>query len=127
MLRFKTVMRCCRTEREAVGLCCSYEQRLACATTALAYRLEHAPGDVGRFLSDLISAFPDRLALLLAEAMRAERTRLFVERAARLCAALSTKAERHAFRDQFSDQLCADDLAAFDDLMASEWRRLRGK
>ncbi|WP_081086666.1 hypothetical protein [Burkholderia stagnalis] len=127
MERFKRGMGCCRPAREQVGLCCSPEQQSACARTTLASRFGHAPADAGRLLSDLVATFPDRLAPLLAEANEAAHVRLFVERAARACAALATKTERHAFRDQLTDRLCALDLAAFDDLMSAEWRRLRGK
>ncbi|WP_176047433.1 hypothetical protein [Burkholderia sp. BCC1644] len=127
MERFKPGMTCCRPEREQISLCCSPEQQLACAVTALASRFESAPADAGRLLSELIATFPDRLAPILAEAIAAGRTRFFIERAARACAALATKAERHAFRDQLTDLLCAPDLAAFDDSMSTEWRRLRGK
>ena len=127
MERFKPDMACCRPDRERVGLCCSREQQVTCARTTLASRFECAPADAGRLLSELIATFPDRLAPILAEANVAGRVRLFVERAARPCAALATKAERHAFRDQLTDRLCALDLAAFDDSMSAEWRRLRGK
>lgn len=127
MERFKPDMGCCRVWREQVELCCEYGQRLACATTALAYRFDNAPDQVGRFLSDLISTFPDRLAVFLAEAGRAGKVNVFIGVAARSCAALPTKAERHAFRDQIVGQLCAADLSAFDDQMSAEWRRLRGK
>ncbi|WP_081068281.1 hypothetical protein [Burkholderia stagnalis] len=127
MERFKRGMGCCRPAREQVGLCCSPEQQSACARMTLASRFEHASADAGRLLSDLVATFPDRLAPLLAEANEAGHVRLFVERAARACAALATKTERHAFRDQLADRLCALDLAAFDDLMSAEWRRLRGK
>ncbi|RKT99028.1 hypothetical protein C7H84_33865 [Burkholderia sp. Nafp2/4-1b] len=127
MERFKRGMGCCRAEREHIGLGCSPEQQLACAVTTLASRLQCAPDDAGRLLSELIATFPDRLAALLAEANDAGCVRLFIERAARACAALATKMERHAFRDQLTHRLCALDLAAFDDLMSVEWRRLRGK
>ncbi|MGY4727965.1 hypothetical protein [Burkholderia pyrrocinia] len=127
MERFKPGMGCCRPDRERVGLCCSREQQLACAVTTLASRFEGSPVEAGRLLSELIATYPDRLAPILAEASAAGRVRLFVERAARACAALATKAERHAFRDQLTDRLCALDLAAFDDSMSAEWRRLRGK
>ncbi|KWI47254.1 hypothetical protein WM06_24535 [Burkholderia cepacia] len=127
MERFKSGMGCCRPDREHIGLCCSPEQQLACAVTTLASRFECAPAEAGRLLSELIATFPDRLAPILTEANAAGRVRLFIERAARACAALATKAERHAFRDQLTDRLCALDLAAFDDLMSAEWRRLRGK
>ncbi|WP_412023252.1 hypothetical protein [Burkholderia cepacia] len=127
MERFKQGMGCCRPDRERVGLCCSPEQQVTCARTTLATRFECAPADAGRLLSELIATFPDRLAPILAEANVAGRVRLFVERAARPCAALATKAERHAFRDQLTDLLVAPDLAAFDDSMSAEWRRLRGK
>ncbi|RQT53798.1 hypothetical protein DF043_27785 [Burkholderia cepacia] len=127
MERLKPGMGCCRPERERIDLCCSREQQLACAVTKLAFRFERAPADAARLLSDLIATFPDRLAPILAEASAAGHARLFVERAARACAALATKAERHAFRDQITDRLCALDLAAFDDSMSAEWRRLRGK
>lgn len=127
MERFKQGMACCRPDRERVGLCCSPQQQLACAVTKLASQFECAPAEAGRLLSELIAAFPDRLAPILAEASAAGKVRPFVERAARACAALATKAERHAFRDQLTDRLCALDLAAFDDLMSAEWRRLRGK
>lgn len=127
MERFKPDMACCRPDRERVGLCCSREQQVTCARTTLASRFEFAPADAGRLLSELIATFPDRLAPILAEVNVAGRVRLFVERAARPCAALATKAERHAFRNQLTDRLCALDLAAFDDLMSAEWRRLRGK
>ncbi|TDA43908.1 hypothetical protein [Burkholderia pyrrocinia] len=127
MERFKHGMECCRPDRERVGLCCSPEQQVTCGVTTLASRFECAPADAGRLLSELIATFPDRLAPILAEANAAGRVRLFIERAARPCAALATKAERHAFRDQLTDRLCALDLAAFDDSMSAEWRRLRGK
>ncbi|WP_257744628.1 hypothetical protein [Burkholderia glumae] len=127
MERFKQGMACCRPDRERVGLCCSPEQQLTCARTTLASRFECAPADAGRLVSELIATFPDRLAPILEEATAAGRVRLFVERAARPCAALATKAERHAFRDQLTDRLCTLDLAAFDDSMSAEWRRLRGK
>lgn len=127
MERFKPDMACCRPDRERVGLCCSREQQVTCARTTLASRFECAPADAGRLLSELMATFPDRLAPILAEANVAGRVRLFVERAARACAALATKTERHAFRDQLTDRLCALDLAAFDDSMSAEWRRLRGK
>ena len=127
MERFKQGMACCRPDRERIGLCCSPEQQLTCARTTLASRFECAPAEAGRLLSDLIATFPDRLTPILAEANAAGRVRLFIERAARPCAALATKAERHTFRDQLTDRLCAQDLAAFDDSMSAEWRRLRGK
>ncbi|MEN8512678.1 hypothetical protein [Burkholderia sp. RS02] len=127
MERFKPGMGCCRPDREHIGLCCSPEQQLACAVTTLAFRFESAPAEAGRLLSELIATFPNCLAAILAEASAAGRVRLFIERAARACAALASKAERHAFRDQLTDRLCALDLAAFDDLMSAEWRRLRGK
>ncbi|WP_176016915.1 hypothetical protein [Burkholderia sp. BCC0398] len=127
MERFKPGMGCCRPDREHIGLCCSPEQQLACAVTTLASRFESAPAEAGRLLSELIATFPDCLAPILAEASAAGRVRLFIERATRACAALASKAERHAFRDQLTDRLCALDLAAFDDLMSAEWRRLRGK
>lgn len=127
MERFKRDMRCCKSGRESVGLCCSYEQQLACATTSLARRIEIAPEQAGRLLSDLLATFPDRLAALLAQAERAGHVRLYLDRAARSCAALATRAERHAFRDQIVGQICAADLSAFDERMSAEWRRLRGK
>ncbi|WP_175981400.1 hypothetical protein [Burkholderia sp. BCC1630] len=127
MERFKQGMACCRPDRERIGLCCSREQQLTCARTTLASRFECAPAEAGRLLSELIATFPDRLAPILAEAIAAGRARFFIERAARACAALATKAERHAFRDKLTDLLCAPDLAAFDDSMSAEWRRLRGK
>ncbi|MCA7928712.1 hypothetical protein LGM45_06670 [Burkholderia cepacia] len=127
MERFKPGMGCCRPDREHIGLCCAPEQQSACAVTTLASRFEYAPAEAGRLLSELIATFPDRLAPILEEASAAGRVRLFIERAARACAALPTKAERHAFRDQLADRLCALDLTAFDDLMSAEWHRLRGK
>jgi hypothetical protein len=127
MERFKSGMGCCRPEREQIGLCCSTDQQLACAVTTLASRFECAPVEAGRLLSELIATFPDHLAPILSEASAAGNARAFVDRAARACAALATKAERHAFRDQLTDRLCALDLAAFDDSMSAEWRRLRGK
>ncbi|KWF94011.1 hypothetical protein WL93_09605 [Burkholderia diffusa] len=127
MERFKQGMACCRPDRERVGLCCTPEQQLTCARTTLASRFECAPAEAGRLVSELIATFPDRLAPIFEEANAAGRVRLFIERAARPCAALATKAERHAFRDQLTDRLCALDIAAFDDLMSAEWRRLRGK
>ncbi|HGO6128080.1 TPA: hypothetical protein ACK3RK_006656 [Burkholderia cepacia] len=127
MERFKPGMGCCRPDREHIGLCCAPEQQSACAVTKLASRFEYAPTEAGRLLSELIATFPDRLAPILEEASAAGRVRLFIERAARACAALATKAERHAFRDQLTDRLCALDLTAFDDLMSAEWHRLRGK
>lgn len=127
MERFKPGMGCCRPDREQIRLCCSPEQQLACAVTTLASRFECAPADAGRLLAELIATFPNRLAPVLAEASAAGSVRTFIERAARACAALATKPERHAFRDQLTDRLCALDLAAFDDLMSAEWRRLRGK
>ncbi|KAB0686536.1 hypothetical protein [Burkholderia territorii] len=127
MERFKHGMGCCRPERERIDLRCSTEQQLACAVTKLASQFECAPDQAGRLLSELIATFPDRLAPILAEACAAGQVRPFVDRAARACAALATKAERHAFRNQLTDRLCALDLAAFDDLMSAEWRRLRGK
>ncbi len=74
-----------------------------------------------------MSTFPDRVAIFADEAIQAGRVDAFVRVAARVCAALPTKAERHSFRDQFADQIPADDLSAFDTQMAAEWRRLRGK
>lgn len=127
MERFKPSMGCCRVAREQVELCCGYGDQLACATSALAYRFDTAPDHVGRLLSDLLSTFPDRLAVFLAEAERVGSVEVFVGIAARSCAALPTKAERHAFRDQIVGRLCPADLSAFDDQMSAEWRRLRGK
>ncbi|WGS40522.1 hypothetical protein LFL97_12335 [Burkholderia sp. JSH-S8] len=127
MERFKPGMGCCRVAREQVELCCGYSDQLACATAALTYQFDSAPDRVGRLLVDLLSTFPDRLAVLLAEAERVGRVDVFIGIAARSCAALPTKAERHAFRDQIVGRLCAADLAAFDDQMSAEWRRLRGK
>ncbi|KVE87324.1 hypothetical protein [Burkholderia vietnamiensis] len=127
MERFKPGMGCCRPDREQIRLCCSPEQQWACAVTTLASRFECAPADAGRLLAELIATFPNRLAPILAEASAAGSVRTFIERAARACAARATKPERHAFRDQLTDRLCALDLAAFDDLMSAEWRRLRGK
>ncbi|KWB50499.1 hypothetical protein [Burkholderia ubonensis] len=127
MERFKPGMGCCRVWREQVELCCEHGQQLACATTALAYRFDSAPDQVSRFLSDLISTFPDRLAVLLTEAERVSKVDVFIRIAARSCAAIPTKTERHAFRDQIVGRLCAADLAAFDNQMSAEWRRLRGK
>lgn len=127
MERFKPGMGCCRVCREQVGLCCSKEQQLACATSALAFQFDTAPDWVVRFLPDLFATFPDRIAVFLAEAHRAGDVATFIKCAARSCAALPTKPDRHAFRDQLISSLCALDLAAFDDQMSAEWRRLRGK
>lgn len=127
MERFKSGMGCCRVCREQVGLCCSYEQQLACATSALAFNFDAAPDQVGRFLRDLFPTFPDHIAVFLAEAQRVGAVATFIACAARSCAALPTKADRHTFRDQLIGSLCALDLAAFDDQMSAEWHRLRGK
>ncbi|AXF21368.1 hypothetical protein CUJ89_13335 [Burkholderia pyrrocinia] len=127
MERFKPGMGCCRVAREQVELCCGHAQQLACATAALAERFDVAPDQSGRLLADLIATFPDRIGVFLAEAQRVGRVDAFNVTAARMCAALSTKAERHAFRDQIVGQLCAADLSAFDERMTAEWRRLRGK
>ncbi|QGA38205.1 hypothetical protein GAS19_11655 [Burkholderia glumae] len=125
MERFKPGMTCCRVAREHVGLCCERSQQLACAVTALAQRLEAGPAP--RFLADVMAAFPDRIGVFLEESQRVEQVDAFITTAALVCAALPTKAERHAFRDQIVGQLNAADLCAFDDRMCSEWRRLRGK
>ncbi|HEF5152742.1 hypothetical protein [Burkholderia multivorans] len=127
MERFKPGMCCCRVAREQAELCCVYAQQLACATTKLAHRFDIDPDEVGRFLADLMSTFPDRIAVFLAEAKRIGRVDVFIAAAARLCGALPTKAERHAFRDQIAGQLCDVELSAFDERMSAEWRRLRGK
>lgn len=127
MERFKPGMGCCRVAREQAELCCGYPQQLTCATAALAYRFDTAPDEVGRFLADIMSTFPDRIAVFLAEAERVGRVDLFIVVAARLCGALPTKPERHAFRNQIVGQLCEADLSAFDERMSAEWRRLRGK
>ncbi|MBR8174867.1 hypothetical protein [Burkholderia ambifaria] len=127
MERFKPGMGCCRLAREQVELCCGYAQQLACAVTALAERLDTAPDRAGCFLADLLTTFPDRLAVFVPETRRTGRVDVFIETAARACAALPTKAERHAFRDQIVGSLCAADLSTFDERMSAEWRRLRGK
>ncbi|MFJ1212285.1 hypothetical protein [Burkholderia pyrrocinia] len=127
MERFKPGMGCCRVSREHVELCCGHAQQLACATAALAHRLDTAPEQAGRFIADLMSTFPDCIAVFLAQALRVGRVDAFNAAAARMCAALPTKAERHAFRDQIVGQLSAADLSAFDERMTAEWRRLRGK
>ncbi|MBU9617637.1 hypothetical protein KTE47_08400 [Burkholderia multivorans] len=127
MERFKPGMRCCRVAREQVELCCSYSQQLACATARLSHRFATAPDDVGRFLGDLMATFPDRVAVFLAEAERVGRVDMFIAAAARFCAALPTKPDRHAFRDQIVDQLRDAELSVFDECMSAEWRRLRGK
>ncbi len=114
MQRFMPDMGCCRVAREQVQLCCDRPNQIACGVAALAYRFETAPEQAGRLFVSLISTFPDRVAL-------------FIERAALSCAALPTKAERHTFRNQIAGRLSASDLAIFDELMSTEWRRLRGK
>lgn len=127
MDRIEPGMDCCRIAREHVGLSCDRGQQLACGRTALACRLKRAPEDAGRLFKSLISTFPDRLAIFADEAIQAGRVDAFVRVAARVCAALPTKAERHSFRDQFAGCIPVDDLSAFDTQMAAEWRRLRGK
>lgn len=127
MERFRPGMGCCRVAREQVGLCCGHGQQLACAATALARHFDTAPDRGGRFLADLLSTFPDRLAVFVAEAQRAGRVDVFITTAARVCAALPTKAERHAFRDQIVGALSTADLSTFDERMSAEWRRLRGR
>lgn len=127
MERFTIGMTCCKAGRVSVGLACSREQQLSCGTGRLAWCFEQAPESAGGLLSDLISTFPDSLAAILAVAEGAGMVRQFIERASRVCAALPNKTERHAFRDQITGHLSAGDLAAFDDQMTAEWRRLRGK
>ncbi|KWH65065.1 hypothetical protein [Burkholderia anthina] len=127
MERFKPGMGCCRVARERAELCCGYAQQLACATAALAYRFDTAPEQAGRILADVISAFPDRIVVFLAESQRVGQFDVFNAAAARLCASMPTKAERHAFRDQIVGQVSAAELSAFDARMSAEWRRLRGK
>ncbi|WP_082874870.1 hypothetical protein [Burkholderia sp. MSMB1589WGS] len=107
-------MGCCRVAREQVQLCCERPYQLACGVAALAYRIEAAPEQAGRLFVSLISTFPDRVAL-------------FIERASLSCAALPTKTERHAFRNQIVGRLSAANLEIFDESMSTEWRRLRGK
>lgn len=114
MQRFMPGMGCCRVAREQVQLCCERPYQLACGIAALAYRIEVAPEQARRLFVSLISTFPDRVAL-------------FIERAALSCAALPTKGERHAFRNQILGRLSAADLAMFDELMSAEWHRLRAK
>lgn len=127
MDRIEPGMGCCRVAREHVGLSCDRGQQLACGRAALACRLDRAPEDAGRLFKSLMSTFPDRLAMFAGEAVQAGCVDAFIRVAARVCAALPTKAERHSFRDQFAGCITADDLSAFDTQMAAEWRRLRGK
>lgn len=114
MQRFMPDMGCCRVAREQMQLCCDRPNQIACGVAALAHRFETAPEQAGRLFVSLISTFPGHVAL-------------FIERAALPCAALPTKTERHAFRNQIAGRLSAEDLAIFDESMSTEWRRLRGK
>ncbi|MDN7607726.1 hypothetical protein QZM28_13625 [Burkholderia multivorans] len=127
MERFKPGMGCCRVAREQAELRCGYAQQLACATTKLAHRFDIDPDEAGRFLANLMSTFPDRIAAFVMEAKRVGRVDVFIAAAARFCAALPAKPDRHAFRDQIVDQLRDAELSVFDECMSAEWRRLRGK
>jgi hypothetical protein len=120
-------MSCCNPHRERVELSCDVNQQLACGMSALQWMADRDPDHTPQFLASLINTFPSDLALIRQAALRAAVVPLFVERSAQACAALKTKTERHDFRRQLEGGLAPADLERFDQLMSTEWRRLRGK
>lgn len=120
-------MSCCNPHRERVELSCDVNQQIACGMSALQWMADRNPDLTPQFLASLINTFPTNLALIRQAALRAAIIPVFVERAAVICAALKTKAERHDFRRQLASGLSPADLERFDQLMSAEWRRLRGK
>lgn len=120
-------MSCCNPHRERVELSCDVNQQLACGTSALQWIADRDPDRVSQFLASLINTFPNNLALIRQATLRAAVVPVFVQRAALSCAALPTKTERHDFRRQLEGGLSPADLERFDQLMSTEWRRLRGK
>jgi hypothetical protein len=120
-------MSCCKPDRERVGLSCEVNQQLACGMCALQWVADRNPEYTPQFLTALINTFPRDLALVREAALRAAVVPIFIQRAAPSCAALSTKTERHEFRQQLEGGLASADLERFDQLMTAEWRRLRGK
>nr|WP_168793013.1 hypothetical protein [Paraburkholderia aromaticivorans] len=120
-------MSCCNPHRERVELSCDVNQQLACGMSALQWIADRDPDQVPQFLAALINTFSSNLALIRQAALRAAVVPVFVQRAALICAALPTKTERHDFRRQLEGGLSPADLERFDQLMSTEWRRLRGK
>jgi hypothetical protein len=120
-------MSCCKPDRERVGLSCEVNQQLACGKCALQWHADRNPDYTPQFLTALINTFPRDLALVREAALRAAVIPIFVQRAAPVCAALPTKTERHDFRRQLEGGLAPDDLERFDQLMSTEWHRLRRK
>jgi hypothetical protein len=126
-MKFRSGMSCCNPHREQVGLCCDVNQQLACGRSALQWMADRNPDHVPQFLASLINTFPDHLALIREAALWAAVIPVFVERAALICAALTTKTGRQDFRRQIEDGLSPAELDRFDQLMSAEWRRLRGR
>lgn len=126
-MQFYKGMACCNPHREKVGLCCDLGHQFACANNEVLRLAEHAPASVARFLSVLLSTFPDTPDWTLMSAKRAGHLDDFIERAARHCAALATKTDRIAFTGFISGHLSADQLSRYKELMSVEWHRLRGK
>ncbi|ALP62385.1 hypothetical protein AN416_07080 [Paraburkholderia caribensis] len=126
-MRFSPGMSCCNPQRERIELSCDIDQQLACGMSRLQWIADSDPERISHFLASLINTFPSNLALIRQAALRAAVVPLFVTQAALICAALATKAERHDFRRQLEGGLASADLERFDQLMAAEWRRLRGK
>lgn len=126
-MRFRPGMSCCNPHRERVELSCDLNQQLACGMSALQWIADRNPAETQQFLASLIHTFPSNLSLIREAALRAAVVPLFVQKAALICGALSTKTERHDFRRQLEGGLSPADLERFDQLMSTEWRRLRGK
>ena len=126
-MRFQPGMSCCKPDRERVGLSCEVNQQLACGMCALQWVADRNSEYTPQFLTQLINTFPRDLALVREAALRAAVIPIFIQQAAPICAALSTKTERQEFRRQLEGGLASADLERFDQLMATEWRRLRGK
>lgn len=124
-MRFCSGMACCNPYREQVGLSCGYGWQVTCGLNELKRLALHAPGSVPRFIVTLLAAFPVSAGDIASTAHVAGISEPFVSAAALHCAALSTKTERRAFREQIAGYLSADHLAHFDNVMAAEWSRLR--
>lgn len=120
-------MACCNPHRVKAGLVCDIGQQLACAQSRLIWTAEYAPEHLSRLLDHALHTFPEHLAHLRVVAKRIDALDSFVQATAMQCAALSTKTERRAYRAQIETEMSATELDQFDQIMAVEWSRLRGR
>ncbi|MGI4856742.1 MAG: hypothetical protein ACRYHA_07425 [Janthinobacterium lividum] len=116
-------MTCCKTARVALGMECDYTSLLGCAYQHLEQAFDLGPLRAEKLLCELLDVFPPQD--LLVGVRHIGCIDAFIAAAAKWCAGLPDKAQRHLFLAGFEADIAPEERECFIGLLTAEWKALR--